>query len=108
MEERRNFLEGRPLSIISKGEGLRLARGEVFAPFIVSDGRWLCCDVVEGDTCSSVLCAVDVEAGVNVEAGRSEPFVWMEKVRMRRARCVTGRWRDAFSKRLIEENSVRR
>lgn len=66
MEERRNFFEGRPLSIISKGEGLRLARG-AFAPFILEEGSWVFCDVVEGDTESPVLCTAVVEVGAGVE-----------------------------------------
>lgn len=72
IEERRNFLEGRPLSIISNGEGLRLARGEVFAPFILGEERWLSCGIVDGDTCSLGLSAMVVDVVVDVEAEGSE------------------------------------
>lgn len=77
MEERRNFFEGRPLSIISNGEGLRLARGDVFAPFIVEEvegGAWVCCEAVDGDAGSSELCTPVVKGGGDVVAGGGESF----------------------------------
>lgn len=41
LSERRWCFDGRALSIASKGEGLRFARGEVgFAPFIVAAVVW--------------------------------------------------------------------
>lgn len=99
-------MDGRPLSIISKGEGLRLARGELFAPFIVEEDSWFCCGIVDCDTCSSALCAAEVEVGVDVEAGASEAFGWVEKVRMRRAQGVTGQWRYALNNRSDEKAEV--
>lgn len=89
MEERRNFFDGRPLSIISNGEGLRLARGDVFAPFIVEEGVWVCCEAVDGEACSSVFCTAVVEAGDEVAAGGGEAFGWVQRARIRRARGVT-------------------
>lgn len=61
MEERRNFLEGRPLSLISKGSGLRLARGEVLVPTMVEEDELEEEDGVGWDEFGMASCVVEVE-----------------------------------------------
>lgn len=103
---------GRPLSIISKGEGLRLARGDVFEPFIVAsdDGSMSAAgaselengeEVVGCCTWSAVGCVAELDAAV---AG-----LWRdEKARRRLTRGARVEQREAAAQRWSEESTDRR